>query len=387
MVFPEEAGQTLEGKLMGGPKFPGKCLTVNRFSPATSKLGDDIRSGRVDPVVHLRRQLDQGDTDFETMNTCLWGYRMFRLAGMDREQRANLLAGDQLGSLSLVWLWKDEKRWATILERDFKFIPTLCFFVAAEQKHEYLLETLRLNMLSDKTFPYWRGKVFQNVIWGLLKTVGRPNADQALQVFFRVDNEITVESAKRAAGQDDVSPIAMTSPTGAIIMILRSLITADYSDTSPQLWRKFVRLCEQRLDKVIKDPDACRWNMALLALSCPGSPDPDPLMRIFRKAAGQSSMEVFRKSRDGTRALVYHKLNDLESVLSLQGRREDSEWASKLRASLYNEDEAKRFSHHQAAERPLHSSRTRTHSSTSSFRKTPSSPLAYARIRIRKLTN
>ena len=153
-AIPKETAPTFENKLMGGPEFSGKPLTKIRFSPAAFKLGDDIRSGLVDPAVHLRRQLDQGDTDVETVNICLWGYRTFRLAGMDPEQRANSLAADQLGSLSLAWLWKDEKRWATVLERNFMFIPTLCYFVAAEQKHEYLLETLRLNMLSDKTLPF-----------------------------------------------------------------------------------------------------------------------------------------------------------------------------------------------------------------------------------------
>ena len=141
------------------------------------------------------------------------------------------------------------------------------------------------------------------------------------------------------------------------MVLIRMLPEADYSDTSPQLFQKFMRLCEQRLHIFIKDPHSRHFTMAELALVFPGSPDPDPLMRIFREAVGQSSVDAFRKGHEPRRARVYRALKRLESVLSLQGRRQDSTWVSELRTSLFNEDERKQFDAHQAAERPIQSSK------------------------------
>lgn len=100
------------------------------------------------------------------------------------------------------------------------------------------------------------------------------------------------------------------------------------------------------------------YNMAGLAMSIPGSPDPEPALQWFRITFSDSpSADASAQRRwldsSAARGKVYLASMRLENVLSLQGRMEDARWVKQLRAKQFNEKDAQHYYAMRAASKQL----------------------------------
>lgn len=78
----------------------------SKLSAAGMQLEREIQAGRINPLAHLRRGLDQGDVDFDTIRVCLRAYRSSRLIHLCRTERVEMIRADRIGGLVLAWLCK-----------------------------------------------------------------------------------------------------------------------------------------------------------------------------------------------------------------------------------------------------------------------------------------
>lgn len=175
-------------------------VSQSPLSPGAIDLERKIERAQLNPVEHLRRGLDQGEVDFETVQICLSTYRSLRLIDPPRQARVQAIERDQIGALVLSWLWKVPNRWARVLEHDLRFRDDLCYFLAAEQKHDYIVSALKLDDPSASVSPNWRAVLLRATIRALLNT-SQWNADRALDVFFQVQTECKPSRAPRSHSQ------------------------------------------------------------------------------------------------------------------------------------------------------------------------------------------
>lgn len=329
-------------------RFDGVPLPPNQsqLSPAALQLERDIERGHVDPVEHLRNQLKQGVLDFELVRVCLNTYRSLRLIDRTRTERIELIKTDQIGALILNWLWKDETRWARVLEQDMRFFEDLCYFLAAERKHKYILEVLKLKNPSDTLRPAWRGILLRALVRGLLANVVNRSADEALDVFL----QLAAERKQFTAHQrfNDGNGFRGLSLAPASFELASHLITGTYPATTPSKFRrymKFYRGYVRRTDEYYK-----QWTLACLAVSIPDAPDPDPAMAILRESfdgpTPTAAASGIVSGSDANRARFYLCCTRLEHLLSQQDRREESQWVTSLKYRMFSDREARQIFKH-----------------------------------------
>lgn len=62
----------------------------------------------------------------------------------------------------------DERRWSSVLARDFKIMDDVCFIIVAEQKHELIVGALKMEDQFEDAIPGWRGLLLKSVTRALI---------------------------------------------------------------------------------------------------------------------------------------------------------------------------------------------------------------------------
>ena len=89
------------------------------LSSEALQLEKAIENGKIDPVTALRQRIERDDgASIGIVRICLQTYRSLRLIDLSQINRLDRIRRDQIGSLTLKWLWQDENRWASVLRHD-----------------------------------------------------------------------------------------------------------------------------------------------------------------------------------------------------------------------------------------------------------------------------
>lgn len=322
----------------------GTFLPPNQaaLSPVALQLERDIERDAVDPLEALKQHLENGTSTIEIVRVCLDTYRALRLVDLSRKGRLERVRSDQIGGLTLKWLWSDEHRWMKVLNEDLSLFDTLCYYLVAEGRHEYILGLLRVKQpTAGQLVPSWRGLVLRGLVRAMLHTKIDHSANPAIDTLFTVRTETRdlrrsdPELSRR--GNDD--HYASTSLWPAAVELVSALRCGEWNTTSLARYTDFMKLFKEIASK--KGGDV-RWALACLALHKPGHPDPDPALAYLREVfpdGSYSAVETVMRSSRANKTQLAFACRETSDALKGQGRHADAEWVEKLAKRLCSDSE------------------------------------------------
>ncbi|KAK5689879.1 hypothetical protein LTR97_012639 [Elasticomyces elasticus] len=119
------------GKSQGAPQVA--------LSSTGLQLQKQLLNNSADPVKIFRNRLQAGSTDLETT-------RVYydRLTKVKRAERRTMIQNDNIGGLSLQWLWSEQHRWVSAVTSDVMSLQRICYFAVAESLDDLLVQSLAL---------------------------------------------------------------------------------------------------------------------------------------------------------------------------------------------------------------------------------------------------
>ncbi|KAK3622717.1 hypothetical protein LTR56_022010 [Elasticomyces elasticus] len=105
------------------------------------RLQRDFATRKADPVATFRSRLESGTADLETARICLEMYYM-RLKRLPRFARRQCIRDEEVGTLTLKWLWSDDNAWVAAVNSDSIFLEMLHYFAVAEAQEPVLVRWL-----------------------------------------------------------------------------------------------------------------------------------------------------------------------------------------------------------------------------------------------------
>ena len=166
--------------------------------------------------------------------------------------------------------------------------------------------------------------------------------DAAIELFIAVARD-AIELRRQFRGQLLADSYATTSLWPATVELVGWLKSGTFQHTSPNLWTQFTTR-----DKDLKsNKRSLHWNLAHLALHCPGNADPQPAMNILHSMFDGRSIDEVRSelpSQVIERTAIWYFLKDLAGVLWFsEGQHADADWIETMESQLFTVDEAKRY--------------------------------------------
>lgn len=152
-----------QGHFLRGSR-PQHGPSQTSLSPVGLELQANIRSGAVDPLSTLKDALESGDPSVELIRVCLTCYDEMRLFPLTRRKRLALIKADNVGALTLKWLWEDDNRWMQVLQYEISLFDTLAFFLVAEGFQDYVTGLIRADSPSKAGGSRWRGLVLRSLV-------------------------------------------------------------------------------------------------------------------------------------------------------------------------------------------------------------------------------
>lgn len=281
-------------------------------------LEQDIIAGRTCPVKTLNSCLETGEAAFDIIWVCLRSYQDTCLRNLPRRDRLARIRADMIGGRVLGWLRGEKKLLARLFSREHVFLKDLCYYLVAEGTQDNMLDLLKMDPPPARRLPSdWRAIVTRNLVLGHLHTKINYSADAALDLLFRVMEEIPAVASQPlshgAKGHSLYSP--------AIVELIEAVTT---QKTCPVSLQKFQRFLE--ISCKYPGPKHFRWQVACLSLYIPDAPDPEPLLSYLK----DSHLALEKGKRvgllhDGLR-YVYTTLYELEKVLRRMERWDDVAW-------------------------------------------------------------
>ncbi|KAK3642752.1 hypothetical protein LTR56_010576 [Elasticomyces elasticus] len=259
------------GKSQGAPQAV--------LSPAGLQLQKPLLNNSADPVKTFRDRLQAGSTDLETTRVCLQVY-YDRLTKVKRAERRTMIQNDNIGGLSLQWLWSEQRRWVRAVTSDVMSLQRICYFAVAESLDDLLVQSLALPLppLLDQAEEaldthQWRGAVLREIIRSHLMLDSNSSADEAIDKFFKVADLVLVA---RSAPLRPKSPLARTSLYPAEVELIKQLCTTRFYKTDPARYDNFARF-------VAGGKRFTQFTGAQLALAHPTLPDAQPALSYAHK--------------------------------------------------------------------------------------------------------
>lgn len=120
------------------------------LTPEGLRLQKTLASKAEDPISTLRSRLQAGTASPEVARVCLEVYftQLLRLSRRDRRQQ---MCNDDVGALSLKWLWSEDHRWVGPVTEDVKSLEMMCYFAVAEGLDGLLVEWLMQPLATQNT--------------------------------------------------------------------------------------------------------------------------------------------------------------------------------------------------------------------------------------------
>lgn len=220
------------------------------------------------------------------------------------------------------------------MKHDVGVFDTLCYYLAAEDRHRYVLELLRLGDPGPSNLnPAWRGLVLRNVVQALLRTVRQRSADAVLDVFFEVQSETWNKLKSRRQSQSlSKAPSDRYENLSLWLAACESnkwLTSGSLDETAREKYIRFMNV--HRSNARTKDCNR-PWAYACLALHVPGASDPNPALDYLREQFSDSLLPATSAGHvpfldEVSRAHLFAIISDLAGILRHQDRMSDAQWA------------------------------------------------------------
>ncbi|KAK5732544.1 hypothetical protein LTR17_010483 [Elasticomyces elasticus] len=304
------------------------------------RLRHEFATTKADPIATFRSRLESGTADLETGRICLEMYYM-RLKRLPRLARRQCIRDEEVGTLTLKWLWTDDHRWVDALNSDSVFLEMLHYFAVAEAREAVLVRWLAqpvpphvASSMSEANQHQWRGAILRHLMRAHTMLDCKGSADDAIELFFRV-----AASVKKARRENPYSPLAKCSLWPAQVELTRKLSTERFPNTSPRLFDMLVEhMSSHRRQNELAS--------AKMVLAHPTLPNPRPTLSYIQqnlKHMSRSEFDAVFLSMSNKRDTIYYLCHRTETALRAQGALKDADEVKRTIEALLDQCELLRL--------------------------------------------